>query len=122
MKTTVILESKDEFWARTLEMARKVDRGEPLEPENSISVESLADLQALLTEERIRLVQAARRNRHSLTSLAGELGRDRKSVVRDVNELRRLGVVRLRREPNPGHGMRQIVEPTSKTLTLQIAI
>jgi predicted transcriptional regulator len=45
-----------------------------------------------LTTERVRLVQAVRRKRLSISSLAEELGRNRGAVTRDVKKLAGLGL------------------------------
>ena len=122
MTVTVKLESDDEFWARAKTMARKMDRKEPLEPEDSISIESLDELLTLLTHERIRLFRVTREQRLSLTALAVALGRDRKSVTRDVTALVDLGILRVSKESNPGHGQVGIVEPVVNELDLRISI
>jgi predicted transcriptional regulator len=52
---------------------------------------------------------------------AEELGRNRGSVTRDVNKLKKLGLLRLREEVNPGHGVVQIVEPAAQKFEMHIA-
>ncbi len=64
--------------------------------------------------------QVVRRKRLSITALAEELGRNRGSVTRDVNKLRRYGLLRLREEVNLGHGVVQIVEPTAERCEMRI--
>ena len=60
-----------------------------------------------LTTQRIRLCQVVRKKRLSISALAEELGRNRRSVTRDVNKLKKLGLLRLREEVNSGHGVVQ---------------
>ena len=103
-------------------MARKLDRKEHIEEENSISVESLDELLIFFTHERIRILRTARAKRLSISALAEELGRDRKSVSRDVKALASLGIVRVRKEVNPGHGLIGIVEPVADKLDVRISI
>ncbi len=50
----------------------------------------------------------------SISALAEELGRNRGAVTRDVNKLRKLGLIRLREQVNPGHGIVQIVAPIAQ--------
>ena len=80
------------------------------------------DMMACLTTERVRLVQTVRGKPLSITSLAEELGRNRGAVTRDVKMLAELGLVRLRRETNPGHGIVTIVEPVAHRLALRANI
>jgi hypothetical protein len=49
------------------------------------------------------------------------LGRNRGAVTRDVNQLKKLGLVRLREQTNPGHGIVQIVEPVAERVEMRIA-
>ena len=122
MTLMVRLESSEEFWASTRKVFRKLDRKEPIEEEDSISVESLDELLTFLTRERLRLLRASRAKRLSISALAEELGRDRKSVSRDVKALASLGIVRIRKEINPGHGLIGIVEPVADKLDVRISI
>jgi DNA-binding transcriptional MocR family regulator len=57
-----------------------------------------------------------------ISSLAEELGRIRGTVTRDVNKLRKFGLLRLREQVNPGHGIVQIVEPVAKKIEMRAAI
>jgi predicted transcriptional regulator len=50
---------------------------------------------------------------------AKKLGRDPKSVRRDVAKLEQYGVVRTREEINPGHGRVKIVEPVADLFELR---
>jgi predicted transcriptional regulator len=75
-----------------------------------------------LTAQRIRLCQVVRKKRMSISALAEELGRNRGSVTRDVNKLKKFGLLRLREEVNPGHGVVQIVEPAAKKFDLRATL
>ena len=75
-----------------------------------------------LTAQRIRLFQTVREKPLSISALAVELGRNRGSVTRDVNKLKGFGLVRLREQINPGHGVVQIVEPVARKFEMRIAI
>jgi predicted transcriptional regulator len=75
-----------------------------------------------LTVQRIRLCQVVRKKRLSISALAEELGRNRGSVTRDVNKLKKFGLLRLREEVNPGHGVVQIVEPVAEKFEMRISL
>ena len=75
-----------------------------------------------LTAERVRLCQVIRKKRLSISALAEELGRNRGSVTRDVNKLKQFGLVRLREQVNPGHGVVQIVEPVAAKFDMRVAL
>ena len=107
---------------RSLDRAAKRAAGESLEPERIITFADPLDLIDCMTAQRVRLYQVVRKKRLSVSALAQELGRNRGSVTRDVNKLRDFGLVRLREQINPGHGVLQIVEPVAKKIEMRIAL
>jgi predicted transcriptional regulator len=105
-------------------LARAKARGveHRLPPETAITFADPMDLLECLSKERIRIVQTIRKRKLSVSSLAQELGRNRGSVTRDVNKLRKFGLLRLREQVNPGHGVVQIVEPVAEKIEMRVAI
>jgi predicted transcriptional regulator len=99
-----------------------MERGERLPAQRTITFEDPLLMLECLTAERIRLCQVARKKRLSISALAEELGRNRGSVTRDVNRLKQLGLIRLREEVNPGHGVVQIVEPVARRFELHSTV
>ena len=98
--------------------ARKLDRRERIKPEITITFDNPLAMLEVLTAERIRLVQKVRTKSSSISALAAALGRDPKSVRRDVLKLQRAGVVRTREQINPGHGRVKLVEPVARECQL----
>lgn len=101
----------DAFFERSLNRARKLDRGEKLAAEMRLTFEDPADLVRALTAQRVRVLHAVRKKPAPVSDLAVVLKRDRTAVKRDVKILTSLGLVRTHEEINPGHGRRKIVEP-----------
>ena len=97
------------FFDRAREHARKLDRGEELAPEITVSFENASDMMRVLSAQRIRLLRVARK-KATVSDLAVGLRRDTRAVGRDVDLLERFGLLRTRYEKNPGHGKRRIVE------------
>ncbi len=122
MKTVIGVESFEQMKARMLERAAKMDRGERLRPERRISFESAEDMLACMTPQRIRLLQKAREEALSVTDLARALGRDRKSVHRDVKALREFNLLAVKKQVNPGHGVVQMVRARSKRMELRASL
>jgi predicted transcriptional regulator len=100
----------DEFFEHSLERARKLDRGEKLTPEITLTFEDPADLMRLLSAERVRIIQCLRKNSVPISALATILKRDRKGVSRDVKLLESFGLVKTSETPNPGHGKMKVVK------------
>lgn len=122
MKVKVFSDGFEGHVRRSLERARRREQGERLEPEKIITFGDPVMMIECLTAQRIRLVETARKRRMSISALAEELGRNRGSVTRDVNKLKKFGLVRLREQVNPGHGVVQIVEPIAAKIEMRATL
>jgi predicted transcriptional regulator len=122
MKTKVRSDGFEGHKRRSLKRAERLTKGEAVEAEKIITFADKADMMACLSNERMRLIEIVRRKRLSVSLLAAELERDRTAVTRDVQMLRGFGLLRLRKENNPGHGVVQIVEPVADRLVMQVVI
>ena len=98
------------FFDRARDHARKLDRGEELAPEITVSFQNASDMMRVLSTERIRLLRVAKKKATPVSHLAVDLKRDTRAVSRDVDLLERFGLLRTRYEKNPGHGRQRIVE------------
>jgi predicted transcriptional regulator len=118
MELTIHTDGFEGFRKRTLERARKMDRGEKIQPEKSITFENPIEMAKVLTPERIRLYQIVKKKETSVTNLANGLKRDRSSVSRDVRLLEQKGILTTHQVSNPGHGRVKMVTATVKRLVL----
>lgn len=119
MKSIIRVESFEQLSASKLDRASRLMRREPIDREKNIGFATVGDLLDCLSRERIRLCEAARRQPGSVTALAQTLGRDRRAVTRDVHRLAELGLLRLRKAPNPGHGQITVVEASADRFELR---
>ncbi len=122
MKNKIFCDGLEGHMRRSLERAEKMSRGERVEAERIFTFADPLDMLECLTAQRIRLCQVVRKKRMSISALAEELGRNRGSVTRDVNKLKKYGLLRLREEVNPGHGVVQIVEPAARKFDLRATL
>jgi len=108
------------FFGRAREHARKLDSGEDLVSEMTISFENPSDIMLILSPQRIRVLEFAKKKRGAtaVSALASGLKRDTRAVSRDVELLEQFGLLRTRYEANPGHGRRRIVEPCAEKYQL----
>ncbi len=106
------------FFGRVRGHARKLDQGEKLAPEMTISFENPSDIMLVLSPQRIRVLEFARKGPKAVSSLASGLKRDTRAVSRDVELLEEFGLLRTRYESNPGHGRRRIVESCAEKYQL----
>ena len=116
-KVRVVNEGIEEFFGRAREDARKLDRGQRLEPELVISFEDANEMMKVLSAQRLRLLRASR-TATPVSVLADNLKRNARAVSRDVDLLESFGLLRTHYVPNPGHGRRRIVEPSAKKYQL----
>jgi predicted transcriptional regulator len=119
---TVSSGSVKAFMGRSLERARKIDRGQRLASEITMTFEDPADLVRVLSAERVRVIHAVRVKPAQVSELAVTLKRDRKAVKRDVSLLESFGLINAREEVNPGHGRRKIIEPLAAKYQLVATI
>jgi predicted transcriptional regulator len=122
MKAKIFCDGLEGHMRRSLERNRRRENGEKLEAERIFTFADPRDMIECLTAQRIRLCQVVRKKRMSISALAEELGRNRGSVTRDVNKLKKFGLLRLREEVNPGHGVVQIVEPAAQKFDLRATL
>ena len=109
VKFRIVSDGAEGFFSRAREHARKLDEGEALEPEITISFENPADMIRVLSAERIRLLKMAKKP-SPVVELANCLKRDTRAVSRDIDLLENFGLLHSRYVPNPGHGRRRVVE------------
>lgn len=98
-------------------------RLDPDMPE-AIAIASVSpkDMVAILTENRRRLVMEVMKRPMTLGELAVSLQRDRTGVTKDVKLLERIGLVRTRRESNPGHGVRTVVRAAARRIDITVTL
>jgi len=106
------------FFDRAREHARKLDRGEELAPEATISFENANDMIRVLSPQRVRVLRAAKQAATPVSALADRLKRDARAVSRDVDLLEEFGLLRTHYQANPGHGKCRIVEPCASKYQL----
>lgn len=88
------VESLDDFARRSMETARRLDRGERKAPSAHISFENMEGLLKVLTPNRWRLLCALRhRGPSSIRALAQALERDYRGVHADVVALIGAGLI-----------------------------
>jgi predicted transcriptional regulator len=113
-KVTIKTGSTDEFFHRVRGCAEKLDRGESLPAEMTISFEDPMELLSILTSERVRLLRRAKGGSLPISDLADGLKRDVRAVSRDVVVLEKAGLLRTSYRANPGHGRLKIVEALAR--------
>lgn len=99
-----------------------MDTGEKIKPLHKIIFEEPAEMLHFLTETKIKLINIIRRHPDSITNIAKSARRNKVAVRRDVCEMERFGLVKMREEINPGHGRHKIVEVVAPALKLEAYI
>lgn len=121
-KIRIGVESTNHFFARMRANARKLDRGEKLEPGLILSFEDPADFLEVITPARVRLLQEIDGKVVALYALAAALSRDPSAVRRDITLLESNHLVKTSKAPNPGHGMQTMVERAAASIELAATV
>ena len=109
-----------DFFASAKETAMEIDGGKKVTWKNTIWVES-KDLMDLLKPERTRLVKYLRgKKRIVFTDLLNEMKRTPVSLNRDLNLLLKYQLIKIYKEPNPGHGIHKVIEPMFRNEKIEI--
>jgi predicted transcriptional regulator len=109
-----------DFFASAKETAKEIDEGEKVTRKNTVWVES-RDLMDLLKPERTRLVKFLRsKKRIVYTDLLNEMKRTPVSLNRDLRLLSKYQLIKIHKEPNPGHGIHKVIEPMFQDEKIEI--
>lgn len=104
--------SISDFFASAKETAKEIDEGRKVTKKNIVWVDPF-DLMAILKPERTKLVQYLRKKRRVFFSeLMSEMQRTSGSLNNDLKILTKYQLVKIFKEPNPGHGVHKVVEST----------
>lgn len=117
-KLTIHTDGLEGFRKRSLERAKRLDRGELLQPEKILTFENAFKT---LTRARIGVYRKIKEKQSiTVTALAGSLKRPREAVSRDVTALHSVGLVKVRNVSNPGHGRVVMVSPVAKKILVEL--
>jgi predicted transcriptional regulator len=117
-KVKIASGSTSEFFARVRHDAARLDRGQKIAPQITITFEDPLEMLAVLTSERVRLLRKAKAGALLISDLASGLKRDVRAVSRDVTRLEKAGLLRTSYRINPGHGRCKVVEPVASKYSL----
>ena len=99
-----------DFFVSAKETAKEIDEGKKVTRKNTIWVEP-KDLMNLLKPERTRLIKYLRgKKRIVFNDLVNEINRTAVSLDRDLSLLSKYQLIRIYKEPNPGHGIHKVIE------------
>lgn len=121
-RTTVRAGTAREFFERGRDYAKRVRSGAPLGQSHLITFEDPADMMRVLSPAKLALLRAVKAHPGSIGSIAARLGRDRSAVTREVEQLRRVGLVRVVEEVLPGHGRMKKVSSVASEVRLEAII
>jgi predicted transcriptional regulator len=122
MKLTITTGAEADFFERGKELARKLDRGERVEPECIVSFEDPQELLELITTARINLFRTVKEEPGSIAEIARRLHRDRSAVKRDVDKLAAAGLFSIEAQPLCGHGRMKVITAATGTFKLMAQV
>jgi predicted transcriptional regulator len=108
---------------RSKEVARALDQQAPSLPYAKVFTSfEFEEFLGQLTPKRFELLRLASKGPRSIADLAAAAHRDQAAVSRDVTKLTQLGLVKVERVPNLGHGQKKMVSPVARTISIQASI
>ena len=122
MKLTITTGTEKDFFERGREFARKLDRGEKIEPECVISFEDPQELLELVSTARMNLFKSVKEEPGSIAEIARRLHRDRSAVKRDVDKLAQAGLFNVELKPFSGHGRMKVVSAAADKFQLMAQV
>ena len=104
--------SLSDFFSSAKETAREIDEKIKVTKKNIIWVDPV-DLMAILKPERTKIVQYLRKKRRVFFSeLMSDMRRTPVSLNNDLKLLSKYQLIKIFKEPNPGHGVHKVIEFT----------
>ena len=101
-----------DFFSSAKETAREIDEKTTVTKKNIIWVDPV-DLMAILKPERTKIIQYLRKKKRVFFSeLMSDMHRTPVSLNNDLRILSKYQLVKIVREPNPGHGVHKVIEST----------
>jgi predicted transcriptional regulator len=119
---TVKTGTVEEFFDNAKKVMRALDKKEPIKPSHTLVFTEPMEMLHFLSEKKMKLINAIRRQPDSITNIAKITKRNRAAVYRDIHEMERFGLVKTHEEINPGHGRHKIVELVAPALKLEAYI
>ncbi len=99
-----------DFFSSIKETAKEIDEGRKVTKKSIIWV-SPTDLMAILKPERTKIVQYLRKKKRVyFVQLIKDMNRGPVSLNNDLKILSRYQLIKVFKEPNPGHGIRKVIE------------
>lgn len=120
-KVKIAVKSFDVFLGDVKNAVKKVANGEDIKAERGIYFENLAAFKRALTEKRLVMLHTIKESRpSSIYALAKILGRDIKNVTTDLEYLKAIGLVEMKRSGEKRE--RVVPEVNYDKIGLEIAV
>jgi predicted transcriptional regulator len=95
----IAIKSKDELAEEVKSVWNRVEKGEKVQKKEGIYFENIETMRKVLTEERLRILKAIKKDRpSSIYALAKLLRRDTKNTFDDVHYLAQAGLISLKKK------------------------
>ena len=108
---------------KSKDVARALDqKAESLPYSKVLTSYEFEEFLSQLTPKRFELLRLASKGGRSIADLAAAAHRDPSAVSKDVSRLTKLGLVKVERVQNDGHGQKKIVSPVATTISINASI
>ena len=105
------IRDEDDFITEAKSAMKAVAKGKAVAPQSAISFESLKTMRKFITDERLRILKAIKKNKpESIYELAKLLKRDTKNVSDDVHYLSELGLIEIKKTKDGRQKTKPVVD------------
>lgn len=118
--TQVVIRTDDVtgFFSRANDAARKADLGQALDGKVTLAFEDPQRMFTVLSVARCRLMLEVMHEPKTINELTSSLHRNRSAITKDVGMLEKMGLLVSRRQSNPGHGVRKVVQSVAPKIEM----
>jgi len=117
----IVVESEKQFWNKATKLAKAMDKRQTQKPIEDLSFQNIETLRKTLTPKKLKIIKEIRHKQpESIYELAKIMKTDYKNLIKDVNKLRILGLVAVKREK--GYEKRKTSMPIVSFDSLEVKI
>jgi predicted transcriptional regulator len=117
----IAIKSKDELAEEVKSVWNRVEKGEKVQKKEGIYFENIETMRKVLTEERLRILKAIKKDRpSSIYALAKLLRRDTKNTFDDVHYLAQAGLISLKKKTEGREATTPVVDYDKIVLEISV--
>jgi len=117
----IVVESEKQYWDKAIKLGKAIDKGKAPMQTEELSFPDLETLRKTLTPKRLKIIRVIKHKQpESIYQLARIMKTDYKNLIKDINKLKIIGLVDIKKEK--GNERRMLLAPIVNFDSLEIKI